>query len=351
MYKISIKSLSKSFDRTEVLKNISLEIAEGELFFLLGPSGCGKTTLLRILAGFEQPDRGSVFFNDRDVTALAPQKRNASMVFQSYALWPHLTVSQNVAFGLENRKHTGTGVREKIAEVLKLVQLEGYDNRLPNQLSGGQQQRVALARALVVGPDLLLLDEPLSNLDARLRAEMRLELKRLHQQTGVTAIYVTHDQEEALSLADRIAFLDKSEIVQVGTPRDLYGKPVSVSAARFLGTANIVEGTIKEIEGNEAQVDTLAGELRASLATGTPPGLGQKIFCFFRPESMKPSSAAANAITGRVVASMFNGGHENVYLECNGLEFRASVEPSTTISTGTKMSFGLDTTDIIVLTR
>jgi iron(III) transport system ATP-binding protein len=351
MYKISIKSLDKSFGKTRVLKDVSLEVAEGELFFLLGPSGCGKTTLLRILAGFEQPDRGSVLFNGTDVTTLAPQKRNASMVFQSYALWPHLTVSQNVAFGLENQQLAGGEIREKILEVLKLVQLEGYGHRLPAQLSGGQQQRVALARALVVGPQLLLLDEPLSNLDARLRAEMRLELKRLHQKTGVTAVYVTHDQEEALSLADRIAFLDNGEIAQVGTPRNLYARPATVSAARFLGAANIAEGTVKEIRGNEALVDTDAGLLRASIAEGRAPAAGQNVFCFFRPESMKPASDAGNTITGRVTAHLFNGGHETVYLTRNGFEFRASVSISTPIATGAEMSFGLDTADVIVLNR
>ncbi|MDD5676288.1 MAG: ABC transporter ATP-binding protein, partial [Chitinivibrionales bacterium] len=201
MYSVAIKNVSKKFGKTEVLKSITLDIKAGELFFLLGPSGCGKTTLLRVLAGFEQPDAGAVFFNGRDVTKTPPQKRNTSLVFQNYALWPHLTVAENIAFGLENMDLGKSEISARSDDVLALTRMQDYKKRLPNQLSGGQQQRVALARALVVNPQLLLLDEPLSNLDARLRAEMRVELLRLHRRTGITTVYVTHDQDEALSMA------------------------------------------------------------------------------------------------------------------------------------------------------
>src|SRR5438034_4670243 len=235
---VSIKNLSKYFGETPVLKDISLEIKDQELFFLLGPSGCGKTTLLRLLAGFYQPDAGQLFFGERPMNGVPPHRRNTGMVFQNYALWPHMTVADNVAYGLEVRGIDAAARRQQVAEALSVVQMERFADRMPNQLSGGQQQHVARARALVIKPDVLLLDEPLSNLDARLRLEMREEIRRIHAQTRITTIYVTHAQKEALSLADRIAVMREGAIEQIGEPRTIYRSPASRFVADFIGETN-----------------------------------------------------------------------------------------------------------------
>jgi ABC-type Fe3+/spermidine/putrescine transport system ATPase subunit len=227
MVAVQLKGVVKWLGRTLVLRGVDLTVEGGEFFFVLGPSGCGKTTLLRIVAGFLVPEEGQVFFGDREVTTVPPHKRNAAMVFQHYALFPHMTVWDNVAYGLRLRKLPRDETERRVREALKLVRLEGFERRYPSQLSGGQQQRVALARAIAVHPDVLLLDEPLSNLDAKLRAEMRGELKALQRQLGVTAIYVTHDQKEALAMADRMAVMKDGMILQVGTPTDLYRRPAS----------------------------------------------------------------------------------------------------------------------------
>ena len=222
---IRLDHIVKTFDATRAVDDVCLKIAEGELFFLLGPSGCGKTTCLRIIAGFYQPDAGQLMFGDRVMNGVPPHKRNTGMVFQNYALWPHMTVSENIAYGLILRKVDKATRAKRVAEALEMVQMSEYADRPVNKLSGGQQQRIALARALVIEPDVLLLDEPLSNLDAQLRLEMRHEIKQIHSRTGTTAIYVTHDQAEALSLADRMAIMKDGEIVQVGTPREIYHFP------------------------------------------------------------------------------------------------------------------------------
>src|SRR5436305_11082688 len=238
MTSVRLDHLSKHFDTTVALNNINLEITKGELFFLLGPSGCGKSTLLRLIAGLYEPTRGRIFFNDRDVTPLGTDKRNAVMCFQSYALWPHMSVRDNVRFGLDVRKVPAEKAAARTDEVLRLVQMEELADRKPNQLSGGQQQRVALARALAVNPDCLLLDEPLSNLDAKLRHEMRGEIRRICKTAGFTTIYVTHDQREAPSVADRIAVLKDGRLAQVGTPGDLYYRPQTSFVADFIGSTN-----------------------------------------------------------------------------------------------------------------
>lgn len=345
MYQITIKNLHKSFGTTKVLDGINLEIQQGEMFFLLGPSGCGKTTLLRILAGFEQNDAGSVFFNGRDISGIQPQKRNISLVFQSYALWPHLTVFENVSFGLENRKISKDEIRDKVDQVLKMVRMEEYHRRTPNQLSGGQQQRIALARALVVNPELLLLDEPLSNLDARLRAEMRLELLRLHRETGVTAVYVTHDQEEALSMADRVAFMDEGKLLQVGTPRELYEKPNNTKTGRFLGNANLIEGTVASVEGRIMRVQTPLG-----LLTGQGSGsINMRVHCFFRPEAMD-QNCPHNRIQGTLIASMYAGGREHLHLEAGGHAIQAyRLSSGEQLEKGSEIGFGVKPEHVLVL--
>src|SRR5712671_2546615 len=235
---VKLTNLTKKFGETVVVNDVSLEIASQELFFLLGPSGCGKTTLLRLIAGFYQPDGGELFFGGKSMRNVPPHRRNTGMVFQNYALWPHLTVSENVAYGLEVRSVNTDEKNQRVAEALAIVQMEKFADRTPNQLSGGQQQRVALARALVIKPDVLLLDEPLSNLDARLRLELREEIRRIHAQTRITTIYVTHDQKEALSLADRMAVVREGVIEQTGDPRTIYRSPATRFVADFIGETN-----------------------------------------------------------------------------------------------------------------
>jgi iron(III) transport system ATP-binding protein len=243
---VRIEAVSFAYEATPVLRDVTLAIEPAEFFAFLGPSGSGKTTLLRLIAGFGAPNAGRIRIGGRDVTQLAPWSRNVGMVFQSYALWPHMTVAKNVAFGLERRRLARGEIARRVAAVLALVGLSAYAQRRPAALSGGQQQRVALARTLVIEPAVLLLDEPLSNLDAKLRVEMRGELRALQRKLGITTIYVTHDQEEANAVADRIAVLDGGEVQQVGTPLELYDRPANRFVATFLGTANLIEGRITQ---------------------------------------------------------------------------------------------------------
>jgi iron(III) transport system ATP-binding protein len=242
---VAIEQVSFSYGANLIIDNVSLDIAKGEFFAFLGPSGSGKTTLLRLIAGFGIPSTGRILVDEKDVTHLPPWSRNVGMVFQNYALWPHMTVAKNVAFGLERRRLPKAEIGRKVAAVLELVGLTAFADRRPAQLSGGQQQRVALARTLVIEPTVLLLDEPLSNLDAKLRIEMRSELRQLQQKVGITTVYVTHDQEDANSVADRIAVLDQGRIQQVGTPVELYDHPASRFVAGFLGTANMIDGRVQ----------------------------------------------------------------------------------------------------------
>ncbi len=246
---VKIENISLSYGSSRVLKNITLEIEPGEFFTFLGPSGCGKTTLLRLIAGFGEPQSGRVYIGDADVTGLPPWRRNVGMVFQSYALWPHMTVRKNVSFGLEERRLPREEIRRRVDAALELVGLLDLAQRRPSQLSGGQQQRVALARTIVVEPQVLLLDEPLSNLDAKLRIQMRQELLQLQRKLALTTIFVTHDQEEANTTADRIAVMDAGVIQQVGTPAELYDNPANRFVAGFLGTANVLDGVLEEQAG------------------------------------------------------------------------------------------------------
>lgn len=296
---LRIDRISKRFGATPVLREASFEVADREFFFLLGPSGCGKTTLLRTIAGFYEPDSGEIRFGDQAMNGVEPHRRNTGMVFQNYALWPHLTVAGNVAYGLEVRRVPAAERKARVMEALRTVRMEAYAERTPNQLSGGQQQRVALARALVVRPDVLLLDEPLSNLDARLRLEMRDEIRRIHRETRITTIYVTHDQKEALSMADRIAVLRDGLVEQVGTPRELYRHPGNRFVAEFMGEVNWLRGRVLERDGQGIRVDTAIGIVRAA-ADGFAPG--HVVDVGFRPESLRAEeglAAVAGGLTPR----------------------------------------------------
>ena len=263
---VTIDGVSFGYGETPVLDAVSLQVAKAEFFAFLGPSGSGKTTLLRLIAGFGTPRTGRILIGSRDVTSVAPWNRNVGMVFQSYALWPHMTVAKNVAFGLQRRRLARATIERKVDAALELVGLSAFADRRPAQLSGGQQQRVALARTIVIEPEVLLLDEPLSNLDAKLRLEMRAELRRLQRNLGITAIYVTHDQEEANAIADRIAVLNDGRIQQIGTPVDLYDHPANPFVATFLGTVNLIEGRV------EADGGFVSGAGFALTGIGGPTG-------------------------------------------------------------------------------
>jgi iron(III) transport system ATP-binding protein len=334
--RVSIQNLTKKFGDTVVLKGISLEVRDEELYFLLGPSGCGKTTLLRLVAGFYQPDTGQLFFGDKSMSGVPPHQRNTGMVFQNYALWPHMTVAENVAYGLEVRAVSLTERKQRVADALSIVQMEEYAGRTPNQLSGGQQQRVALARALVIKPDVLLLDEPLSNLDARLRLEMREEIRRIHAQTKITTIYVTHDQKESLSLADRIAVLHEGAIEQIGDPRTIYRAPLTRFVADFIGETNWLEGVIRDRNGSEITIRTGFGDFRAG--TGVKLSTGQKVLLGFRPEAVEIGVSQINSLAATISHVSYLGEVEQYELrlspevtvkafEQNPLEIRRPGEP------------------------
>lgn len=260
---IQLKDIVKRFGTLEAVSHISLEIHDGELFTLLGPSGCGKTTILRLIGGFHKPDVGEIYFDGKPVTPIPPYERNIGMVFQNYALWPHMTISNNITYGLKLKKLPKSDIADKVSHILKLVNLTGLEKRYPGQLSGGQQQRVALARALVLNPDVLLLDEPLSNLDAKIRVQVRAEIRKLQKELAITTIYVTHDQEEALTLSDRIAVINHGKLMQIGTPRDLYQRPEDPFVADFIGINNLIPGDVQEIIPAERlmKVQTRVGPL------------------------------------------------------------------------------------------
>jgi len=304
---VELDRLTKRFGTSAAVAGLSLAVERGEFFTLLGPSGCGKTTTLRIVAGLVEPDEGRVLFDGKDVTRLPPWDLNLGMVFQNYALWPHMTVFDNVAFGLVERRVPRDEVRRRVAEALEKVGLAGMEGRYPSQLSGGQQQRVALARALVVRPGLLLLDEPFSNLDAKLRVQMRAELARLQRELGITTLYVTHDQEEALVLSDRIAVLDAGRLVQAGTPRELYERPKDVFVADFLGGANLLPGVV--VRGGHGEAEVQVGEVRLVGAAETDLAPGQPVWVSVRPEhlELRPRPGVPGSLSGTVRATDYLG--------------------------------------------
>jgi spermidine/putrescine ABC transporter ATP-binding subunit len=327
---LEVDSINKRFGATQVLRGVSLSITEGELFFILGASGCGKSTLLRIIAGLETPDSGRIFLDGDDVTTLPAHKRGIGMVFQQYALWPHMTVAQNVSLGLEIRRIPTAERKKRVDESLEIVRMTGLGDRYPHEISGGQQQRVALARALAIQPKILLLDEPLSNLDARLRDEIREELKAIHQELKLTMIYVTHDQEDALTLASRIALLREGRVEQVGPPRELYERPRTQYAAEFLGQANIIPCTVVKQSSSASLEIRLPGITdRSFVCVGNAPAReGDSSLCI-RPEMLRVSTEQPHdsnliALSGSVTRTTYRGSWVDV--ECklfNGLAVTA----------------------------
>lgn len=335
---IKLQNIRKRFGETVALDDLSLEFCDGKLTTLLGPSGCGKSTLLNLISGILPPTSGSIYFGDRDVTSLSPDKRNIGLVFQNYALYPHMTVGENIAFSLEIKKVSKKERMERAAEFAKLLRIEDYFTRKPSQLSGGQQQRVAIARALAKEPEILLLDEPLSNLDARLRLEMREEIRRLQLETGITTIFVTHDQEEALSISDHILLLKKGRIQQYGLPQELYDEPCNPFVADFLGNPpiNLFEGIV---DGNRV---ILQGDNTGFLIAGMK-GIerGRRVKLGIRSEAFE---AAAEGVyeTPATVRNVFLNGKETLYLlEIGGKEFRSTLESGQTYEIGGKISVRL----------
>ncbi|WP_372813912.1 ABC transporter ATP-binding protein [Paenibacillus sp.] len=323
MIDVTLEHVGKLFGTVKGVDDVHIQIKPGEFFTFLGPSGCGKTTTLRMIAGFYIPSSGRILFGNREVTGLPPHKRNTGMVFQNYALFPHLTVFENIAFGLQVRKKSKAEIKEKVEQAQRLVHLEGYGSRRIDQLSGGQQQRVALARALVIEPQILLLDEPLSNLDAKLREETRLEIKRLQLELGITTIYVTHDQSEAMSMSDRIMVMQGGVVQQIGSPQDIYNKPVNRFVASFIGETNLWEGTVEQVEDGEAYVrltpDTVIRGYCRNASSGNVIRPGSRITVSVRPERIREADAGSadetNTVQGDVVISEFTGVSMNYITE------------------------------------
>jgi ABC-type Fe3+/spermidine/putrescine transport system ATPase subunit len=319
---LELARVGKRYGATWALRQVSLRVEPGEFFTLLGPSGCGKTTALRLIAGFLDPDEGEILIDGASVTGVPPWRRDLGLVFQSYALWPHLSVFEHVAFGLRERRVPRAERDARVREALRLVSLDGLEDRRPSQLSGGQQQRVALARTLVLRPRALLLDEPLSNLDATLRAQMRVELRRLHRELGITTVFVTHDQAEAMALSSRVAVFDRGAVIQVGTPAEVYRYPRTRFVAEFLGAANLLAG---RVDGGRVRVaDGVA--LRVGERLG---GDGMRVLCIVRPEAVRRVAALAdvpNRFRATVASAVYLGGrHECELTVGGGLTVRAEL--------------------------
>ncbi|WP_420390197.1 spermidine/putrescine ABC transporter ATP-binding protein PotA [Marinobacter sp.] len=304
---LSLKNVSKAFDDKTVLSSLDLDILDGEFITLLGPSGCGKTTLLRLMAGFEQPDTGVVSLSGHDITHSAPEHRPLNTVFQNYALFPHMSVYENVAYGLKMEKRPRAEIRQRVDDVLAMVQLQDFARRKPHQLSGGQQQRVAIARAVVKRPQLLLLDEPLSALDYKLRRTMQVELKRLQRELGITFVFVTHDQEEALSMSDRVVVLKDGAIQQLGTPREIYERPANLFTARFVGETNLFPGYLTSVENDGITLDIL-GLSRTLQRPGFTLCEGEQVNVLLRPEDIRVLAPEdERGLAGRIVERNYKG--------------------------------------------
>jgi len=338
MVKIETRSVCKSYGSVRALDDVSLRIENGELFTVLGPSGCGKTTFLRTVAGFELVDSGRIFFDSTDVTMMPAHKRNAGMVFQNYALWPHMSVFDNIAYGLKVRKVPKDEIRRKVESVLALVRLEGLGDRNPHQLSGGQQQRVALARALVINPNVLLLDEPLSNLDAKLRLEMRSEIKRIQRELGITTLYVTHDQEEAMSISDRIAVMYRGRVVQVDSPKDLYFRPKTQFVSEFIGQGTFLKGTVEGRRDDVYSVKVGRTLFRAVSADPTVSyKMGEPVLITIRPESFRIGSGEGNEVNCLVTHVSFLGKSQRILARFEGEQVVVEADPSLEVEVGASM--------------
>ncbi|MHA2425821.1 MAG: ABC transporter ATP-binding protein [Candidatus Thorarchaeota archaeon] len=359
MVEIRLENLRKTFNNGEVVATdeVNMILKEGELSTLLGPSGCGKTTLLRLIAGFYIPDRGKIFFDDKEVSFVPPFKRNTGMCFQNYALWPHMSVHDNIAYGLklkrvQGMKYTKSAISKRVNDALSLVYMEGLGERHIHQLSGGQQQRVALARALVVEPDVLLLDEPLSNLDAKLRIEMREEIIRIQKELSITTVYVTHDQHEALSISDRVAVMDKGYVQQFDTPRAIYSDPQTVFVADFIGQCTFIDGTIKKT-GDQLTVDIPNNQTVVGIGTvdDYPWADGEEVKCAMRPEDLHQAriNPDDNEISGIVTRTIFVGNALEVYFKVGNIDAQAMLSPDVEFNIGDTINLFVQKHEVMVL--
>ncbi len=348
MPNLRLVNIVKRYGKLKAVDDLSLDVREGELLTLLGPSGCGKTTTLRSVSGFITPESGEIYIGKRKITDIAPEKRGIGLVFQNYALWPHMTVYQNLAFGLQLKKLAKTTIKSKVEEVLALIKLDGYEDRYPRQLSGGQQQRVALARALVLEPDILLLDEPLSNLDALLREQMRFEIAQIHKQSGITTIYVTHDQTEAMVISDRIAVLDKGKLMQLGKPYDIYSKPSNKFVAGFMGTTNFIHGMVAGKVGEHTSV--IAENGLTIYGRGNGFAEGEEVDVAIRPENIKIIPFSSSSAQGRkinrfevkVIRASYVGELIDYQLDLAGSTIRARGEVTERLAEGDTVRIFLD---------
>jgi spermidine/putrescine transport system ATP-binding protein len=326
---IKIDSISKSFDGVKVLKNISFEIKGGEFFSILGGSGCGKTTLLRMIAGFIEADEGAIYLGEQEITKLTPDKRNVNTIFQTYALFPHLTIYENIAFPLRLKKISNNEIDREVKKYLEMVKLLEHADKYPSQLSGGQKQRIAIARALINKPKVLLLDEPLSALDAKLRQHMLIELDNIHEEVGITFIFVTHDQSEALSISDRIAVMRDGEVLQIGTPSEIYESPVNEYVAGFIGETNFIDGEVIEIEENFGYMNSKNyGKIKFELDKEVK--IGDKIKLTIRPEKVKISKSKPkyldendNILSGKIEEVIYSGFQSKFYVTVGDKLFSA----------------------------
>ena len=339
---VRLNNITKSYDGQVILDDLSLFIRENEFLTLLGPSGCGKTTTLRILGGFEHPDKGSVIFEGQDITKLPPNKRNLNTVFQKYALFPHMNIAENIAFGLKIKNKSKAYINDKIKYALKLVNLDGYENRMPDSLSGGQQQRIAIARAIVNEPKLLLLDEPLGALDLKLRQDMQYELIRLKNELGITFIYVTHDQEEALTMSDTIVVMNQGYIQQIGTPESIYNKPENAFVADFIGDSNIISATMI----HDRLVEILGAKFDCvdeGFGNNTP------VDVVIRPEDVKLVAPEEGIISGTVSHLIFKGVHYEMEVMANGFEWL--VQSTRMRPVGQKVGIKVDPNNIQIMNK
>ena len=356
MVEIRLENLRKTFGEIVATDEVNMVLKEGDLSTLLGPSGCGKTTLLRLIAGFYTPDSGHIYFDDREVTEVPPHKRNTGMCFQNYALWPHMTVADNVAYGLKLKrvngmKFTKSAIAKRVQNALDLVKMGELGERHVHQLSGGQQQRVALARALVIEPDVLLLDEPLSNLDAKLRINMREEIIRIQQELSITTVYVTHDQSEALSISDRVAVMDRGYVQQFDSPREIYANPQTIFVADFIGQCTFIDGTIKSvgdtIEVNPGQ-QVVAGR---TTIDGYPFEVGEAVKAAVRPEdlNLRRERPTDNIIEGEVTRTIYVGNSLEVYFTVGDISAEALLDPDSEIKEGDKIHLYMPSDEVMIL--
>ncbi|HAJ32121.1 MAG TPA: polyamine ABC transporter ATP-binding protein [Candidatus Atribacteria bacterium] len=352
---LKVDGLNKNFGKVKAVQGITFEASEGKVLSLLGPSGCGKTTTLRCIAGFENPDQGEIYLDNRKITTIPPEKRGIGMIFQNYALWPHMTVYENLAFSLQIRKVPKNEITKKVKKILNMVQLEGYENRYPRQMSGGQQQRIAMARALVFEPEIMLLDEPLSNLDAKLREEMRFQFTELQKSLGITAVYVTHDQAEALVISDKIVILDQGKIVQSGSPKEIYANPKNKFVAGFIAVTSFISGRIDSFTEEKKKVIVKTDDGLVIHGFNNSFDIGQKVSVAMRmnvikfiQDENKSDKNRVNIFKGKIIQSSYLGNIIDYKIKVGNWEVRTNSDAKYNFKVGEEVTFYLSPEDIIV---